>query len=142
MTRFSSVCFTVVLTLLAGVLVLGLAGCSAGKSFSTASPDVPIDKSQDQLTGDNLTVQVPDEVTFNFAGDPPKTIEGDLTVGVFTQRHNADSDTGLESTLENAVKLRDVLNPSAQANVSATGQGAATTDGGGANSGESSASDE
>lgn len=94
------------LTLLALLAFVAL-GCN--RAFSTGSPDVPVHKSQHMLTGDNLTIEVPEQVTFRFEGQVPEQIHGDLTIGVWTQRHSADSTHDLDSQLESAINLSELL---------------------------------
>jgi hypothetical protein len=82
-------------------------GCQ--RALATASPDIEVAKSQHMLTGDNLTVQVPDNVTFNFTGDVPRVIHGDLVIGVFTQRHSADSQHAMDAAIEAVNTVRELF---------------------------------
>ena len=101
---------------LAGLIVIAiglaiafaLAGCTADRGFSTASPDVTVTKSNEV----HFHGKVVFPSSLDFTGPvPAKKAEESSMAGFFNQRHNADSDTGLESTLENATRLQDMLNP-------------------------------
>lgn len=104
------------LTSLLIMIALLFAGCA-----STASPDVGVDKDQQMLTGDDITVNVPESVTIKYEGDVPDTVHGDFTLGVWTQRHNADSETGIESQLENMQRLQDLVDAEADVQTNAGG---------------------
>lgn len=93
-------------------LTLPGAGCGPSRAFSTASPDVTTDKHQSQLTGDGLTLHVPDAVDVSYEGEVPSsvTIHGNVVMSLIgAQSHSADSQHDMQGTIEAVNQLRELF---------------------------------
>ena len=104
----------------AALMLIFLPGCSPERAFSTASPDIGVEKGQHMLTGEHANVTLPETVTIEYAGEVPEsiTIHGDVTMGLFAQRHSADSEHVMDAAIEAVHEIGELLGIDFEANVS------------------------